>query len=144
MNEAGKLHTQLNVTHKRKPSLTIAGLFYKLTAMYTYGAEILSKFHLRPKIMDGHSNDSKPLPNFDKRIFPRNIGDSHWQPIELCIFVADHEKKRAPQLMRLQILLGIEPVHECTKVGAVFLQLPPAVHFEQRKQLHAQTADNLR
>lgn len=45
--------------------------------------------------------------------------------------------------MGLQLPFGVKPLHECMKIAAFFLQLPPAVHFDKRQHLHTRGAESM-
>ena len=57
--------------------------------------------------------------------------------MESSIIVAAHFQHGAAQVMGAQVSFRVESKHELPEIGAVFLQLPPAVHFNQGEELHA-------
>jgi len=81
----------------------------------------LAAGYLWLQILDRKLSGSQPLSDESKWVF------SSLRHIDLChgwkayVVIPNHEEERSPQVMGLQLQLGVEPLHECIKMAAFFL-----------------------
>lgn len=63
--------------------------------------------------------------------------------VKTNVIVAQHEKQRPTQFVRLQLSLRVKVNHDILEIGAVLFELPLAKHFDKGKKLDASGADRM-